>query len=186
MTSQKPSDEYIVRSVIKGDTESFRLIVQRYQNHIYNIGMRFFKNMYDSYDFVQEVFLKVFDKLDSYKGKAPFRNWLIKIAYNTAVNSVKNQKQETYLDEMIQSYDPDPEKLYLEQEIKQILIKAIDDLPETYRICLDFYFFWGLSYNEIKEITGFPINTIKSNVFRAKKTLRQTLRKDVEEDYHEL
>ena len=79
-----------------------------------------------------------------------------------------------------------PEKNHIYGEIKQILAEEINRLPERYRICIDFYFFLGLKYNEISEITGYPVNTIKSDVLRAKNILRQKLKGTIAEEYHEM
>ncbi len=186
MSNERATDEHIIKRIINGDIDNYEYIVKRYQNLIFSIGMRFFRNEDDSNDFVQEVFMKAYRELNSYKGKAPFRYWLGKIAYNYGVNSIKSQKKDvTQFDDMC-SDEPTPEKTHIRDEIKQILLNAIDQLPEHYRMCLDFYFFHGLSYNEICEITGYPVNTIKSNVFRAKQTLRDVLRGSIAEDYHEM
>ena len=72
------SDERIVSQVFDGDIETFRVIIERYQSYIYSIGMRFFKNDDDSNDFVQDVFIKAYNELGSFKGKAQFRSWLVK------------------------------------------------------------------------------------------------------------
>ena len=181
------TDEQIIKRILYGDTEEFRIIVARYQRQIFNIGLRFFKNEHDSYDFVQEVFIKAFQKLSTFRGLSPFRFWLMKIAYNTGINNIKAFKNDGSIESVIvPSLEKSPEKKHLEEEVRKLLLDAIDKLPERYRICLDFYFFYGFSYSEINGITGYPVNTIKSNVFRAKKELRNALSGTIAEDYHEM
>jgi len=181
------TDEQIVKHILRGDNEMFRIIIARYQKQIFNIGLRFFKNEYDSYDFVQEVFIKAFQKLNTFRELSPFRFWLLKIAYNTGISNVKAFKNDGSIEGVIvPSLEKDPEKKHLEEEIREILLDAISTLPERYRICLDLYFFYGFSYKEINSITGYPVNTIKSNVFRAKKELRSILSGTPAEEYHEL
>lgn len=182
------SDEYIVRQVQKGNIELYSLIVERYQDKIFSIGMRFFYDRDDSADFAQEVFLKAFDKIDTYREIALFRYWLVKLAYNHGINLKKsrdNSSMECSGDEIQSGYDL-PEEKHIYNEIKQILAREINNLPERYRICIDFYFFLGLKYNEISEITGYPVNTIKSDVLRAKNILRQKLKGTIAEEYHEM
>ena len=82
--------------------------------------------------------------------------------------------------------DMTPERSHLRKEIREVLMEAVRKLPERYRICVDLYFFMGLTYGEISEITGYPVNTIKSNVLRAKIMLRDELKGTIAEDYHEL
>ena len=186
MTDDQNSDEHIIRRVVNGDINIFEHIVKKYQKLVFNIGMRFFKNTDDSNDFVQDVFLKAYKNLNSYKERSPFRFWLGKVAYNLAINSIKAKKIDPEIKEQLQSYDLSPEESHVKNEVSETLLQAIKKLPEPYRVCVDLYFFNGLSYNEINEITGFPVNTIKSNVFRAKQFLRDALRGSIAEEYYEM
>jgi RNA polymerase sigma-70 factor (ECF subfamily) len=186
MNNELKTDEQIVKQVLTGGIESFKIIVERYQKKIFGIGMRFFKNRDDSYDFVQEVFIRAYESLKSYAGRAPFRFWLTKIAYNHGINRVGAKRTEPEVPEEIPNGDTTPETGHLRDEIRELLLEAINELPDRYRICVDLYFFMGLTYNEISEITGYPVNTIKSNVLRAKTMLRDELKGTIAEDYHEL
>jgi RNA polymerase sigma-70 factor (ECF subfamily) len=186
MTDEKHSDEHIISRVINGDINIFEHIVKRYQRLIFNIGMRFFRNEDDTNDFVQDVFIKTYRNLNSYKGRAPFRFWIGKVAYNLAVNSIKNRTNDPEFTEGLPSEELTPEESHVKNEVKEILLEAIQNLPEHYRVCLDLYFFNGMSYSEINGVTGFPVNTIKSHVFRAKQSLRDVLRGSIAEEYHEM
>jgi RNA polymerase sigma-70 factor, ECF subfamily len=188
MTDKNLSDEQIIRKVQKGNFELYSLIIERYQDKIFSIGMRFFYDRDDSADFCQEVFLKTFNKINSYKEIAPFKYWLVKLAYNQAIN-MKKSRPDLIMNvdyEDIKSGAELPEKTHIYNEIKKTLTEEISRLPERYRVCLDFYFFLGLKYHEISEITGFPVNTIKSDVFRAKNMLRQSLKGTIAEEYYEM
>jgi RNA polymerase sigma-70 factor, ECF subfamily len=186
MFSDKSTDEQTVDSVLEGNTEDFKEIVGRYQSYIFSIGMRMFRNEDDSLDFVQDVFIKVFNELGSYKKKAPFRSWIIRVAYNYGINILKAKKADVELLEDSASSEPSPESRYARDEMIEILRKAIEYLPEQYRICLDLYFFMGFKYIEIEKMTGYPVNTIKSHVLRAKQMLRDRLRGSIAEDYYEM
>ncbi len=185
MTAQH--DEYIVQQILKGKQELFRIIVERYQNHIFTLGMRFFKNYDDAADFTQEVFVKVYNNLASFKGLASFKSWLMKVGYNHAVNKLNSSKNNNS-DEYNDSIDncPNPEMQTMQNELQAILEKAINTLPQEYRICIDLYFYVGLPFKEISNITGYPVNTIKSYVFRAKQQLRHALKGTIAEEYHEM
>jgi RNA polymerase sigma-70 factor (ECF subfamily) len=186
MDNEHKTDEQIVKQVLLGGIESFKIIVERYQKKIFGIGMRFFKNRDDSYDFVQEVFIRAYESLRSYAGRAPFRFWLTKIAYNHGINRVGSKRTEPEVPEETPAGDTTPETGHVRGEIREVLVEAINGLPDRYRICVDLYFFMGLTYGEISEITGYPVNTIKSNVLRAKTMLRDELKGTIAEDYHEL
>ncbi len=184
------TDESVVREIQKGRVSFFRVIVERYEKKIFSMGMRFFYNRDDSLDFSQEVFLKLYGQIDKYREIAPFRFWLYKLAYRHGLNMKKKfDSRDTiseYNDLYVEDWHSEPERMNSMDRIREILLKAIDELPERYRICLDFYFFMGLKYREIGEITGYPVNTIKSDVLRAKKILRQTLKGTEAEIYDEM
>jgi RNA polymerase sigma-70 factor (ECF subfamily) len=181
------SDEQIIRRVLAGEIDLFRFIVERYRNRVFTVGMRFHRNRDDAHDFVQEVFVRAYDKLSSFRGESRFYSWLIKISYNHGINSIKGgRRDEGLVEEYIGSGDDGPERAHLRAEVRTALAGAIRGLPETYRICLDLFFFFGLTYPEIADITGFPVNTIKSHVFRAKHMLRDALRGTIAEEYDEM
>lgn len=181
------ADEQIIKKVIEGEVNLFKNIVLRYQEKILSVGMRFHKNRDDAYDLVQDVFIRAFKNLSTFRGEARFYSWLLKIAYNLGINSLKSSKTyDSLADEYIKSNDPAPDTSYLRSEIKKMLQKAVGELPERYRVCIDLYFFYRLTYTEISDITGFPVNTIKSHVLRAKQMLRAALQGTIAEDYDEM
>ena len=172
-------DHLVVSQIISGQKELFRLLVQRYERAVYGMGLSFFRNKEDASDFVQEVFLKVYRSLSAFEGRSRFSTWLYKIAYNTAINGVNRRKEyqsfaEGDADKLI-SEDNDPEQVLLHNTAKKAVQAALEDLPERFRVCIDLFFFFDRSYQEIEEITGIPVNTIKSHVFRSKKILREKL-----------
>ncbi|GHV70711.1 RNA polymerase subunit sigma-24 [Spirochaetia bacterium] len=169
-------DQVIVAQIISGQKELFRLLVKRHERAVYGMGLSFFHNAEDAADFVQEVFLKVFRNLGHFEGRSRFSTWLYKIAYNTAVNSVTRKKEYQSLAEDDQVIDGDtPERLLIRAAAREAVLGAVTELPGRYRICVDLFFFYDRSYQEIEAITGYPVNTIKSHVFRAKKLLREKL-----------
>ena len=171
-------DSALVKETLAGDTKSFASLMGFYKNRVTALGMSFFKNSADTEDFVQDVFLKVYTNLSSFRGESLFSTWITRIAYNTAINSVKRRKE--YLTIANEGMLPDPEFTPEEKEIRnrtaEAVREAVKELPERYAVCLDMYFFYDISYPEISDITGFPVNTIKSHIFRAKKLLREKLR----------
>jgi RNA polymerase sigma-70 factor (ECF subfamily) len=169
-------DQVIVAQIVSGQKELFRLLVKRHERAVYGMGLSFFHNAEDASDFVQEVFLKVFRNLAHFEGRSRFSTWLYKIAYNTAVNSVTRKKEYQSLAEDDQVTDGDtPERLLIRAAAREAVLGAVTELPGRYRICVDLFFFYDRSYQEIEAITGYPVNTIKSHVFRAKKLLREKL-----------
>jgi len=169
-------DRIIVAHIISGQKELFKLIVKRYERVVYGMGMSFFHNRDDVSDFRQEVFLKVFRNLSQFEGKARFSTWLYKIAYNTALNTIARKKDyHSLAEDKIISENDTPERALFRNIARDAVLEAITELPEKYRICVDLFFFYDRSYQEIEMITGYPLNTIKSHISRAKKRLRQKL-----------
>ena len=169
-------DRMIVAQVVSGQKDLFRLLVKRYEQAVYGMGISFFRNAEDASDFTQEVFLKTFRNLSRFEGRSRFSTWLYKIAYNTAINSVTRKKDYYSLveDEIVSDNDS-PERKLLRGIARDAVFEAIRELPERFRVCVDLFFFYDRSYQEIETITGYPVNTIKSHVFRAKKILRGKL-----------
>jgi len=170
-------DADLVKDVLHGNTESFAKLMSLYKRRIEALGMSFFKNTADAEDFVQDVFIRIYAKLSSFHGDALFSTWITRIAYNMALNAVNRRKE--YLPLVDEAALPDPDLSPEEKEIRRITEEAVrsalQELPERYAVCLDMYFFYDISYREISDITGFPVNTIKSHIFRAKKILRKKL-----------
>lgn len=170
-------DNSLVKQVIEGDNSAFAEIISLYERRIRALGYSFFKNSADTDDFVQDVFLRVYTKLKSFRGDSQFSTWLTRVAYNTAINSKNRRTEYASLSENFDMLDTDygPEELQLRKLTAEAVNLAIKELPQTYGICLDMYFFYDFAYNEISVITGLPVNTVKSNVFRAKKILKTKL-----------
>lgn len=171
-------DNALIKSALAGDEKSFAKLVSFYKKRIEAMGMSFFKNKSDADDFVQEVFIKIFTNLKNFQMKSSFSTWLTSVAYNTAVNA-KNRRKE-YLpiadEEIIQDNDYSPEKQQIRKITAQAVNEAVKSLPENYAVCIELYFYYDNSHAEISKITGLPVNTIKSNIFRAKKILQEKLR----------
>jgi len=167
-------ESLLVEQILSGEKELFRLLIQRYQQKVYAMGISFFHNQEDAADFTQDVFFRSYRSLASFRGHSRFSTWLYRIAYNTAVNGINRRKEFQSLAE-----DPftneGPEQQTLKNAAAEAVRSAVEELPEKYRICVDLYFFYGSSIKEIEVITGFPENTVKSHVFRAKKLLREKL-----------
>jgi len=169
-------DWLIAAQIVSGQKELFRLFIKRYERAVYRMGLSFFHNREDAADFVQEVFLKVYQNLPNFGGRARFSTWLYKIAYNTAINKVVRKKEyQSLIEDELVCDSFTPERKFLLGIARDAILEAIKELPEKFRLCVDLSFFYDCSYQEIEFITGFPVNTIKSHVFRAKKLLREKL-----------
>jgi RNA polymerase sigma-70 factor, ECF subfamily len=169
-------DEVLVAQVLDGEIDAFAELVRRHQKRILRIGIGFFKNEEDAADFTQDVMLKAYTALGTFRGASKFSTWLTRIAYNAAINGTKRKpKYDPLESDPVDAKELAPEDRQIQEEAIAALRKAMDELPPKYAVCLDLYFYMGMKYGEISEVTGFPVNTIKSHVFRAKRELRKAL-----------
>jgi RNA polymerase sigma-70 factor, ECF subfamily len=174
--ARETSDEEAIGRVLDGDTEAFAVLVSRHRARVIRLGLSFFRDEEEAADFAQDVFIKAYTALAAFKGRSLFSTWLLRIAYNTAINSKKRRRDQVAL-------DPDTEiaggrgaeEEHLREETARTVREAMAQLPPSQALCIELYFYYDLKYSEISEITGFPVNTIKSHVFRAKRILRERL-----------
>lgn len=187
-------DEKLCKKILEGNTAAFATLAEKYRRRIFSLGMGFFKNADDTEDFLQEVLVKVYLSLKKFRGESRFSTWLTRIAYNTAVNSLKRRKTYVSLAETPENAvctgrsEPqngfgrgaeteNPEDAAVRKATISAIREAVRNLPEPYRICIDFFFFYDMSYKEIAETANIPLNTVRSHIFRAKKILRGHLDK---------
>jgi RNA polymerase sigma-70 factor (ECF subfamily) len=170
-------ESILVEQILSGQKDMFRLLIKRYQRKVHAMGLSFFHNREDAADYTQDVFIRLYNSLATFRGDSRFSTWLYRIAYNTAINSLKRRKEYHCLVEEPTTGDG-PEHHLLRETAAHAVRLAVAELPEKYRFCIDLYFFYDCSIKEIERITGIPENTIKSHVFRAKKLLKEKLEKD--------
>ncbi len=170
------SDEEAIGRVLDGDTEAFSILVRRHGARVTRLGMSFFRDEEEAADFTQDVFVKAYTALASFKGRSLFSTWLLRIAYNTAINTKKRKREQYSLDPEIEIVgEPGTDEAHLREETARAVRGAMAELPPRQALCIELYFYYDLKYSEISEITGYPVNTIKSHVFRAKRILRERL-----------
>lgn len=173
-------DKYLVKGALAGNSGAFSTLMFLHKKRVEAVARRFFSNQSDVDDFIQNVFLKVYDNLESYKGESRFSTWLTKIAFNMGINSVKRSKitenlDEEHTDSIVSPYES-PEEKGIKEVTKQAVKSAIAELPEKYARCVEMHFFLGMTYEDISKITGTPVNTIKTHIFNAKKILYTKLK----------
>ncbi len=170
-------DWSLCKETLAGNSGAFTVLAERYRKRIFGLGYSFFKNPDDAEDFVQDVLVKLYVSLGSFRGESKFSTWMMRIAYNTAINSVKRRREYTSIADDFEIIDPgqSPEDELMRRSSRDAIRKALGTLPDKYRACVDMYFFYDMPYADISEVTGLPVNTIKSHVFRAKKLLRERL-----------
>ncbi len=178
--SEQNIDQELVKRVQKGDKNAFNLLVRKYQQKVMNLVSRYVKNQADVADVTQETFIKAYRALANFRGESAFYTWLYRIAVNTAKNQLlagSRKPPGSDIDvEDAEFYDggealrenASPEKMLLTSEIRTLIFKTIDQLPEELRLAIHLRELDGLSYEEIATVMDCPVGTVRSRIFRAR------------------
>ncbi len=192
-TGEKDDDDTMaIQSVLTGNRNAFRLLVEKYQAAVSAVGNRTIGSPEDVSDFVQEVFLKAFSHLHQYSGRGRFYSWLMRIAYTTAINLTTRTLPEVPTDpDVLARLWQDPRKYAPDRTAErsmlwESILGAIRELPRQLALSVELFFLLGLRYGDSAEITGAPVNTLKSHIYRARAMLQARLGPSTLEDYHDV
>ncbi|HEY7641995.1 MAG TPA: RNA polymerase sigma factor RpoE [Steroidobacteraceae bacterium] len=186
--TQDDSDQQLVERVQAGDKAAFDLLVRKYQHRVLKLVSRFVSDAAEAEDVAQEAFLKAYRALASFRGDSAFYTWLYRIAINTAKNAlVSNRRRPVDFDLDLQ--DPEqydrharlkegdtPEGVLLTEEIRSVVERAMEQLPEDLRTAIILRELEGLSYEEIAEAMDCPVGTVRSRIFRAREAIDRKLK----------
>jgi RNA polymerase sigma-70 factor (ECF subfamily) len=186
--TQDDSDQQLVERVQAGEKAAFDLLVRKYQHRVLKLVGRFVSDAAEAEDVAQEAFLKAYRALASFRGDSAFYTWLYRIAINTAKNAlVSNRRRPVDFDLDLQ--DPEqydrhaklkdadtPEGVLLTEEIREVVEKAMEQLPEDLRTAIVLRELEGLSYEEIAEAMDCPVGTVRSRIFRAREAIDKKLK----------
>ena len=180
-------DSELVNRVVMGETQLFRLLIERHQQHIFNLCYRMLQRFEDADDATQDTFLKAYRSLKQFRGDARLKTWLCRIARNECLNRLRNERM-IPLDERLVveggfrfvNSTPSPLELIEQQEIQSTVHAAINELPPAYRLVIMLFHLDGLSYEEISQVMEIPMGTVKTHIFRARRLLKSKLQAFVE------
>lgn len=178
------TDWEIVQEITSGNSQLFREIITRYKKAVYSLCFRMTNNHEEAEDLSQEVFIKTYHNLRKYDSNYKFSTWILKIATNTSIDYIRKKKVETIpLEEEIESKheSASAELVYLHQQNKNYIEKAINELPTDYRTLIILYHQCGLSYKEIAENTNLPMSKVKNRIHKGRSLLKDKLKEIKEE-----
>ncbi|KFZ31732.1 RNA polymerase sigma factor RpoE [Pseudidiomarina salinarum] len=186
--SEPETDNALVQRVQQGDQRAFDLLVKKYQHKVMSLIARYVKQQADVPDVAQEAFIKAYRALDNFRGDSAFYTWLYRIAVNTAKNYLVSQGRKPPASD-VDASDAEyfegagalkdsatPENLLLTDEIRDVVMRTIDELPEDLRRAITLREIEGLGYEEIAIEMDCPIGTVRSRIFRAREAIDQQLR----------
>ena len=168
--------------VLAGNTAMYSLLINRYKNKVFSLAYAIVSNREDAEEIAQDVFVKAFKGLPSFKERSSFSTWMYRIVVNTALNKKKLKKLVTVEDtdyiKQDESFKLESLTAYLKTDDQKKFIRmALDALNEQEKLCLTFFYLSELSIKEIQEITGIPKSNIKVLLFRGRKHLYEELNK---------
>ena len=191
-TGNNLHDHDMVDKVLRGDTNAFSAIIKATEGLVAQIVFKMIYSEEDRKDIAQDVYLKAFNKLGGFKFQSKLSTWIGQIAYNACLSYLEKKKlvlpgnshhEDDSLEDGLEalvsksSYplNHEAEKLVSQKELSEIMQSEIEKLSPVYKTMITLYHHEDLSYEEIAQITELPAGTVKSYLFRARKSLKESI-----------
>ena len=182
---QQLSDEEVVRRVLEGETALFEVIMRRYNQRLYRVSRVVLRDDSEAEDVMQDAYVRAYEHLDQFEGRAAFSTWLTRIALHEALARKRRRKPIQELDAMqemkgdsmpiLKSSKPDPEAETAQAQVRQLLEGAIQSLPEPYRVIVVLREVEEMDVAETAETLGVSESVVKTRLHRAHAMLRREL-----------
>lgn len=168
-----------------GDSAAFMELIQMYRDKLHRLAYRMLHNQHDSEDIVQETIMRVYLNLNQYDEKQKFSTWIFRIGKNLCIDLLRKKKDVRSLDtgynddkeviyyDKLTSDEISPENRVLLSEFQDQLLKVIDKLSVKYKTIVTLYYLNELTLEEISEVLGLPVTTVKTRLYRGREQLRK-------------
>ena len=184
------TDQKLVQRAQRGDLRAFDLLVLKYQGRIAALVRRYVSDDGEVEDVTQEAFIKAFRALGKFRGDSAFYTWLYRIAANAAKNYLVAKGRRPGADATIEdaegfdqggllSDSASPEALAMGGELSEVVESALNALPDELKAALMLREFDGLSYDDIADVLGCPVGTVRSRIFRAREAIDQRVKEQI-------
>jgi RNA polymerase sigma-70 factor, ECF subfamily len=187
------SDAELIKAVLKGDQASFEPLIEKYQPRIFATARRYARRDSEVEDIVQEVFIKAFQKLSSFRGEAPFEHWLMRLAVRTCYDFLRahQRNRETAFTELSEPETDWLERFKVEADsasdhadaAKKLIDRILEELSPAARLIITLLEIEDRSVKEIAVITGWSVPLVKVRAFRARAEMKKILAKMAKEKY---
>jgi RNA polymerase sigma-70 factor (ECF subfamily) len=187
-TEEIHPDVALVARAKEGDVAAFEQLIRQYDRQVFRIAQHITQNREDAEDIVQDAFLKAYEKLDQFQGNSKFYTWLVRIAVNESLMRLRKRRtgKMVSIDEDVETeegsmprdladWGPNPEQLYGQSELGDILRKTVQGLPPGFRTVFVLRDVENLSTEETAEMLGLSVPAVKSRLLRARLQLRERL-----------
>ncbi len=192
------NDNELVRLVKDKDYPAFEEIVERYSSKVMRLALKMARNREDAQDILQDTFVSIYKNIGNFRGESALSSWIFRIAANFALMKIRSKKYDSVSDSLDENPNMDiqklaehshsendwsdqAEKILLRKELREKINKAIEKLPEEFRIVFLLKDVDGLSNEEIAESLNLTIPAVKSRLHRARLFLRKEISKYLEE-----
>jgi RNA polymerase sigma-70 factor (ECF subfamily) len=172
------SDADLVSQCINGSNSAFEEIVRRYKKLVYSVVYKMISDKEEVNDISQEVFIRLYKSLERYNPEYKMSTWIVKITSNLCLDTLRKKKQDTVtLDDAIgvSSNTDTPEQAFINNQKTELIRRAINELPEKYKILIVLFHNKGMSYEEMTKVLNEPMSIIKNRLYRARLMLREKL-----------
>ena len=175
------SDNTLVRQAQRGDQDAFQALVIRHQRYVYNLAYRLLRDRNEAEDLAQEALLRAWRGLGSFRGEAKFTTWLYRIVTNLCYNRLPGLRREVMaagvddLGTLASPVDREPAAEAETSEQRAWLHCQIAALPRKYQLVITLFYLQEFSYQEIAQVLGVPLGTVKTHLFRARERLKQQM-----------
>ena len=184
------TDQQLVQRAQRGDLRAFDLLVLKYQGRIAALVSRYVSDAGEVEDVTQEAFIKAYRALGRFRGDSAFYTWLYRIAANAAKNHLVAKGRRPGADATIEdaegfdeggmlSESASPEALAMGGELAEVVESALNALPDELKAALMLREFDGLSYDDIADVLGCPVGTVRSRIFRAREAVDQRVKEQI-------
>ena len=190
MVTASEADQKLVQRAQRGDLRAFDLLVLKYQGRISALVSRYISDPGEVEDVTQEAFIKAYRALERFRGDSAFYTWLYRIAANAAKNYLVAKGRRPRSDASIEDAEAfdefglssdsgSPEAIAMGDELVSVVDAAMQALPEELRAALILRELEGLSYDDIAEVLGCPVGTVRSRIFRAREAIDERVREQI-------
>jgi RNA polymerase sigma-70 factor (ECF subfamily) len=171
------SDDELLRAFLSGERSAFEDLVRRHEDRLFNMALRMTGNRADALDATQDAFVAAFRRARSFRGDAAFGTWLYRIAINATQDLLRKRAREMPAEEDETSPVVRDASVRVEESAvaRLDLARALAELPEEYREAVVMHDLGGVPYEEIAQITGAPMGTVKSRISRGRRHLADLL-----------
>jgi RNA polymerase sigma-70 factor (ECF subfamily) len=176
------TESEIIRRVLDGETHVFAVLVSQYQRKALSLAGRMMQDSEEARDLVQDAFVKAYRSLGSFKQDSTFSTWFYRIVYTTCLNALDKRKRTPVHDVIDEETSPvwvNP-RVYVDlerQQIDDVLHEELRNMPSAYSTVMELFYIDDFSYEEIVNITGLPLGTVKTRLNRGRTQLREALLK---------